>query len=265
MRVAPAMRRNDWTTSAVDYTPVDAVTRRELARAWLDDALLEHASIASFARFTLELLGLGAPRDLVADAQKAAADEVEHARLCFTLASQYADEALGPGPLDIGGRLLRSDLVEIAISAVREGCIGETLAAVQAGAQFEGARDARVRAALGTIAADETRHAELAWRFVRWAMEIGGEAVRAAVAREFCDALAELRTNGDARLEAAPPPIDAMAWRTHGRLSSEDHHRVRREALRDVIEPCSRALLQGPGRGAAPSPESPRPIPAATA
>ena len=39
--------------------------RALLAEAWTTDALHEHASIASSARFSLELMAAGAPADLV--------------------------------------------------------------------------------------------------------------------------------------------------------------------------------------------------------
>jgi hypothetical protein len=78
---------------ASDLT-LDEATRVELARAWLADASLEHASIASFARFTLLALSFGAPADLLAEAQHAALDEVAHAQLCFGLASRYAGSPL---------------------------------------------------------------------------------------------------------------------------------------------------------------------------
>lgn len=52
---------------------------------WSADALAEHTSIASFARFTLQLLALDAPSDLLSRSQQAGKDEMEHARLCFQM------------------------------------------------------------------------------------------------------------------------------------------------------------------------------------
>jgi len=46
---------------AADASKIDPGLRAELGLAWADDALDEHASIAAFARFSLELLALGAP------------------------------------------------------------------------------------------------------------------------------------------------------------------------------------------------------------
>ncbi|MFZ5897429.1 MAG: hypothetical protein ACOY0T_40625 [Myxococcota bacterium] len=72
--------------------------RNALSDEWARAACFEHASIASFNRFSLELLALGAPGDLVERANRAALDEVRHARLCFALASVYAGDDFGPGP-----------------------------------------------------------------------------------------------------------------------------------------------------------------------
>jgi len=58
---------------------------------------LEHASIAAFARFSLQLLSLGAPAGLIDDCTRALGDETAHARLCFQLASAYAGRAIGSG------------------------------------------------------------------------------------------------------------------------------------------------------------------------
>src|SRR6185436_7062049 len=112
--------------------------RAALAEAWARDALLEHASVASFGRFALELLAFGAPADLIEAAHRAALDEVRHARLCFALAGAYRGEALAPGAFPFDGAVrLAGDLAALAESAVLEGCVGETLAALQAAEQLE--------------------------------------------------------------------------------------------------------------------------------
>src|SRR5262245_52773660 len=58
----------------------------EAARRWARAAQYEHASVASFARFSLELLALGAPSDLIARAHRAAIDELEHTELALGVA-----------------------------------------------------------------------------------------------------------------------------------------------------------------------------------
>jgi hypothetical protein len=62
-RVAAAVPRSDFRAGlAPDVSRLDAATRRALAAAWERDARYEHASIASFARFALELLSTGGSR-----------------------------------------------------------------------------------------------------------------------------------------------------------------------------------------------------------
>ena len=128
--------------------------------------------MAAFARFALQLLQLGAPPELVERTTAAMADETRHARLAFGIASAYAGEALGPGPLDIERSLDETSLVDVVRLVVREGCVGETVAALEAREAAEHALESDPgRDCLRGVADDETRHAELAWRFVAWALE----------------------------------------------------------------------------------------------
>jgi hypothetical protein len=157
-------------------------TARWLAETWLKDALEEHASIAAFARFTMHLLSVGAPPDLVLGAQRASIDEIHHARLCFALAGRYAGTLHGPGPLSLRDAVPEASLADVAALAAEEGCVGETLGAALAREQLSVARDPEVVRALRKIVRDEARHAELAWSFVRWAVLRGGNDVRRVVA-----------------------------------------------------------------------------------
>ncbi|HWP06133.1 MAG TPA: ferritin-like domain-containing protein [Polyangiaceae bacterium] len=218
---------------------LDERTRAVLAQEWLADALLEHASVASFARFVLDLMVVGAPAWLLERAQAAIGDEIRHARACFELATRYAGEALGPGALETGepGRALR--LEDIAAAAVREGCVGETLAALQAEAQLESALDPRVRHALAGIARDEADHAELSWAFVRWAIEVGGTSVRDAVRDAFAAAERALERSELPELH----DIDRAAFAAHGRLLPGAQRACHRAAFRHVVLPCRGALL----------------------
>lgn len=247
-RTAATIPRGDWHSALVpDVTDLSLEARAALARAWLRSAAMEHASVASFARFALELLAVGAPAALVLDAQKAIGDEIRHAQACFALAGAYAGEAVGPAALAIEGSTQRVELLAIAVATVREGCIGETVASLSAQAELAGATDPAVRLALAQIAEDEAFHAGLAWRFVAWAVAQGGEPVRAAVARAFAEE--ERRaTSGNqphaatsAAVLAEEPCADAL--RRHGRLSASEARAVQMEALSTVILPCARALL----------------------
>lgn len=234
-RVATVRRRDDWSDVArVDVAALDVATRAQLADAWLADAQAEHASVASFARFALELLSIGAPPELVADAHAAARDEIEHARICFALASAYAGAPHGPGPLMVDGSLSRcGDLYAIVRATVEEGCVGETLAALEAEAAVARATDPVVRAALTRIADDEARHAALAWRVVAWALGSGAASVRRAV----LDGLAAGERTIAQRI-AATPVADG-----EGRLGRDRRNALVRSAWHEVLAPLCEQLL----------------------
>lgn len=218
---------------------LEPALRRALAQAWLRAARFEHASIASFARFSLQLLAVGAPPELVVEAHEAALDEVRHARLCFGLASLYAGRACGPGPLPIDARALEAlDLASVTLATVIEGCIGETLAVAQAEASREAAQLAAVREVLAVIVRDESRHADLAYRFVAWAVAVGGAPLQMQVRAAFEHEIARWReTDGDGD-SAADARCEA-----HGRLSHARRRDVRLRTLEGVILPAMNALL----------------------
>jgi hypothetical protein len=142
---------------------------------------MEHASIAAFARFNLQLLSLGAPPQLVEACTQALADETVHTKLCFGVASAYAGRAIGPGRLDIAHSLEVTTLAGVVDLVIAEGCFGETSAALEALEAADVADDPVIVATYARIAADEQRHAELAFQFIRWALERDPDAVRARV------------------------------------------------------------------------------------
>jgi hypothetical protein len=216
-------------------------TRRALADAWAKDGLFEHASIATFARFAIQLLSVGAPARLLHETLAAGRDEIRHAELCFALASAYAGEPLEADCFPIGDQLhVDRALPDIVMETVIEGCIGETLAAMQAAAQLELATDPAVVAALEATIEDESRHAELAWRVVAWAIQVGGPEVRAAAERAFSG----FRPPRPPRIDMDDVNLDSFA--AHGRLTPEHARAMALEALDGIVRPCAAALLERP-------------------
>jgi hypothetical protein len=190
------------------------------------------------------LLSVGAPPDLVIASQRASLDEVAHARACFALARRYGGgQAVGPAALQVADALGPTSLTELAALTAEEGCVGETLGALLATAQLDHATDPEVAKMLRKVVADETRHAELAWRFVGWAIAQGGEPVRAAVRSAVRRAFAETR-----RVALRSYDVDVEAWHAHGRLTPADVRAVSERGIAEVIEPCLAALL---GQGGA--------------
>jgi hypothetical protein len=225
---------------------LDAAARTALAAHWTRTAQMEHASIAAFARFTLQLLGLGAPAELLAASIDAQSDELRHARRCFGVASRYAGTELGPGELDVEGSFTETSLVEVAILALREGCVGETVAAVEAAEAAAHAADPEIRELLRAIGEDETRHAELAFRFVCWVVEqlVPGSfqaALLAAEMRQCCSCVDHgiLATGDDWMLR-------------HGVLPAARRVLLRAQVIEHVVKPCLEALERRLSRSRAP-------------
>jgi hypothetical protein len=123
--------------------------------------------------------------------------------------------------------------LEIVILTIREGCVGETIAAAEAAEAALCATDPEIRALWQKIAEDETRHAELAWRFVRWALATGSVELRDAVRAEFEASMAET---------TAPPADDGLS--EHGILSEPARAAIRTAVLERVVLPCAQRLTE---------------------
>jgi len=236
--VEGALRQSDavacpaWLDTAMTAEPLPPLTpslRAAVAEHWVAAGLMEHASIAAFARFTLQLMALGAPADLVEGATQAMADETRHAKTCFGLATRYAEREVGPGPLDVTGALGAVELLDVVDLVIEEGCIGETGAALEAQWAADAAKDPSVARALRQIADDEARHAELAWRFVAWAAtrdaRVGGR-----VQSHLTAALARLT-------DSPAPARDATSRQlmAHGVLDERTRRDARLASLSEVL------------------------------
>ncbi len=198
-RRAASVPRADWST------PIAA---RDNADHWRASAAYEHASVASFARLSLQLLSLGAPPDLVEDTHRAAQDEIRHAALSYGIAAA-SSPAHGPGPLPLA-TLALGDIDTLAVECLLDGCIGETVAALDAHHAADTAGGHRLAAIHRGIAQDEERHAALAFRIIAWCLQQAPSTKHA--------------------LRAALADID-------------DGSGVHREALTRVVRPCLEALL----------------------
>jgi len=238
MRAGRVTGRADWQY-AMAPCDLDERTRARLAETWANDGREEHASIAAFARFAMQLLALGAPPDLVAASQRAGLEEIRHAKACFALASRYAQRPIGPSTFALDGALEATSLVDVAALAAAEGCVGETLGVALAEEALAGARDEEVRRVLRMLVRDEAKHAELAWRFARWAVDQGGDPIRRAIASSVRQAIettlaAPVRAYG----------VDAEQWRAHGRLTCEESRAIAQRAAEQVVAPCLDALTR---------------------
>jgi hypothetical protein len=137
------------------------IRARSLAGAWFArTACLEDASVIAFRDLGAQLTAFHVSPSLVRAAERAARDEIAHARLMARLARRFGGS---PAPARVRKARARSVLA-IAIENAVEGCVRETYAALVATWQARHARDAEVRRVMRRIARDETRHAELAAR-----------------------------------------------------------------------------------------------------
>lgn len=207
--------------------------RQLLTEHWTSIALMEHASIAAFARFTLQLLHLGAPADLVERSIQAQRDEALHTRLVLELAQRYAGADIELGRLAVSNALDDMDLRSIVIDTVLEGCIGETVAALEAEYALERAGDPEVKRALGQIVVDEKEHADLAWRFVQWAI-----ITQPSLAADVLAAVGAQAGGYPSPCETRNPCVLSH----HGYIAENERRALRTAALRSIVAPVADAL-----------------------
>ena len=206
-----------------------SIANEELARAWARAGAAEHASVAAFNRLSLQLMALGAPLDLLATVQQAALEEVQHADACLRLA-----ELLGGASTEMSAFPFRQavnphiSLERLAFSAVREGCLAETLGALVTAFAAEHAPDERVRNVLLRLAREEAEHSVLSFRVVAWALSAGGETVRQSIS---------------AALSQPWPTVDAQELATRAGLPAALIDQAANSARQQVLLPATRALL----------------------
>jgi hypothetical protein len=189
-------------------------------------AHLEAASVPAFERLAEELANHGAPARLVRAARRSASDEVRHMRAMRALAQRYGApipplqvEPFGPRPL-----------AALALENAVEGCVRETFGALVAGWQARCALDPEVRRALGHIAPDELRHAELSWAIDAWASRRLSASEREHLREARHEALRTL-----ARSVAQDKPVEAFI-RWAGMPSPEAARMLVRELTELVLD-----------------------------
>lgn len=146
----------------------------------------------------------------------------------FCVASSYAGVALSAGVL-CAAAPRDLDLAGLAVTTFEEGCVCETIAAMEAAALIPRATEPTIRRVLEQIRDDEARHAELAWATLGWATRTGGHAVYEAI-RDAAQQLAPRDTT------FASAAIDQLLAE-HGVMSEGDHDALTAHAWADVIRP----------------------------
>jgi hypothetical protein len=209
--------------------------RRLIALHWTRIGAAEYASVAGFQRFAMDLMANGAPPDLIVRAQRAALDEMRHARLAFTLASAFAGAPIGPSALNLPAAIpIHRSIAELAVSTAEEGCTVETLSACLLAEALHLATDPAVIAALTQLRRDEDRHAALAWETLRWALSRDPSSA-AQVDAALDRAISRLSTEGFAH------PGEGLVG--FGLMLPAQAEACRTAAIRTLIEPCRDALI----------------------
>ena len=221
---------------------------QQIGRRWLDQAEGEHASIASFARHTLQLVSIGAPSVLLRNAQDAAIDEIRHAKTCYGIAGAFIGSDFKPGPLDVEKSLESLDLQNIAKSIIEEGCIEETISAVLGKFGSSTAKDPEIKTASSQIVLEETNHAQLAWDTIQWITK------KFPGSRSFIDDTfhTEIQTRLDAITNMlAFNTIDSChdfdadnIFRGCGLVVDKDRNKIRQAAIQRIISPLFNTGLE---------------------
>ncbi len=190
------------------------------AADWVRLAADEDEAVEAFRVHVDELVSLGAPDALVQRAREAMADEVRHRDLALAEATARAGRPLVLGKRPAPARPQTGPMA-ILRSVARDGALNESLSLALLLAQAEVAPPDQ-RAVLEGIAADEVRHAALAWDTLHWAWPTLTDPERDALR-------AALRT-----LLTLRSPL--------GRLDGAQLREVCRTARAAVVEPLIRGL-----------------------
>jgi hypothetical protein len=137
----------------------------DLAEYLVEMARIEAASVHAFRVMARELTRFSAPRTLIASAERAAREELAHARVARASARRFGGKPRAPA---IRRHTPRS-LFEMAKENEVEGCVRETFGTLVGMYQARFATDPAIRTMMRAIASDEARHAALSHRVSAWA------------------------------------------------------------------------------------------------
>ena len=67
----------------------NTIESERMGSLWMKQGEAEHASVASFAKNTLQLLSIAAPAKLLVASQKASIDEIDHTKISYELTNSF--------------------------------------------------------------------------------------------------------------------------------------------------------------------------------
>jgi hypothetical protein len=232
-RAAPEARSlGEVVDAEIDALPVDA--RAKLAAIWQKRGGLELRVAAGFSALAIELLEHGAPRAVYEIVGQAVRDEIHHAEISVELASKYrGDEPVWPEPepLHVPPFAPTTGAMHATLYVIAMCCINETVACGVLECALGQARSPLVRAALGTILADEIEHARAGWAHV------GSRYVTAEMKRALPRWIHRLHAAKLRELVEDDAPLPGEDFGDHGMLSRARSREVVHATLLDVIFP----------------------------
>ena len=225
----PVRSGKDWAKGATRFE-ISRPAPAGLADQWRANGRTEHASVAAFARLSLDLMALGAPPELLADANLDALDEIRHTEACFALAAALDGQSQSPGAFPEAQHVStlpsgRSRaLAHLAITSLVDGALHEGVSARVIARLARRCEDPSIARMLRQLAADEGRHAAHGWDVVEWCLEQGGS----EVAHALSGAIRMLPK----QMHSSLPPSAAdgawEAWGIAGRgLEQEEYNAMR--------------------------------------
>ena len=188
----------------------------------------------AFRPFSVELFEHGAAPVVYEIVGQAVRDEVHHAEISVELASKYRGDAPvwpEPEPLHVPPFSPTTGAMHATLYAIAMCCINETVACGVLEAALGQAKSPLVRAALGTILADEIEHARAGWAHV------GSPYVTAEMKRVLPKWLRRLHAAKLRELVEDDGPLPGEDFADHGMLSRARSRAVVRATLVDVIFP----------------------------
>jgi hypothetical protein len=226
-------------------TAIEEAVRPGLAAQWRENGRSEHASVAAFARLTLDLMALGAPPTLIAEANRDSLDEIRHAELCFSLARELDGRSESPTafPEAKGAHTLPPTrtlaLAALAVDSLVDGALHEGVSARIIARLARVCEDPQTRSVLKEIAADEGRHSAHGWEVVEWCLAEGGPAVESALHGAL--RVLPMTMHGD-----LPPEAENGSWERygiHGRSTeAEEYGRARADLVARVERMITRTV-----------------------
>jgi hypothetical protein len=210
----------------------------DLAAQWRENGRTEHASVAAFARLTLDLVALGAPPHLISASQADAIDEVRHAELCFSLARSLDGRAEDPGPFPAAHRARTLPptrtlgLATLAVDSLVDGALHEGVSARVIAKLAKRSDVPAIRGVMKEIAADEGRHSAHGWDVVEWCLHEGKAPVASALLGALRTLPARMRVSvPEAARDGAWEP-----WGIHGDALAQQEYAEARAALVERVE-----------------------------